>query len=173
MENHTPTSTPTAAERYTTIRERVCARLEAEGARYGIGRMVDLLLLELLTWMIAWCVNRDEQRLQEQACQNDIVSDDADFAGCGPAGGDAGDERGGDERGGDARGRTGRARAVVRGIAPVDPVAAGESCVSGAREACGRRHVAANLAAMGRSVSASDDGGRIFAGLFAKTELRN
>ena len=59
MEIHTPT----AAERYTTIRGRVCARLEAEGARYGIARMVDLIILELLTFMISWAISRAEQRL--------------------------------------------------------------------------------------------------------------
>ncbi len=148
MENHTPL--PTAAERYASIRDRICARLEAEGARYSVARMVDLLLVELLTWMIGWCVNRDEQRLLEQACQDEVVAE-PELAGGIVA-------IGGDER-----------RAVVRKIASAaDPVAADEDC-----PACERRHPVANLATIGRGVFALDDLCRVFAILFAKTELRN
>ncbi len=64
METHTLT----AVERYTNIRERVRLRLHAEGAKYDISRAVDLLLLELLTWMISWAAERSEWRLQQQAC---------------------------------------------------------------------------------------------------------
>ena len=185
METHTPL--PTSAERYASIRERICARLEAEGARYSVARMVDLLLLELLTWMIAWCVNRDEQRLLEQACQNDIVSADAGVAECAPAAGLA-------ATGGDA--------AVVRVIAAVaELVATGADCVRGkgrARAACGRRmrgrpahgrpafgRPALGRPALGRpafgrrhlattvqGLSALNDERRVFEALFAKTELR-
>ena len=166
MENHTPL--PTAAERYASIRDRICARLEAEGARYSVARMVDLLLLELLTWMIAWCVNRDEQRLLEQACQVEVVAE-PELAGGVAA-------TGGDERRGDERARVGRGRAVVREIvSTADPVATDEDCVRGegrVREVCGRRHPVANLATIGRCVFGLDDGCRVFAGLFAKTELR-
>ncbi len=152
MENHTPL--PTAAERYASIRDRICARLEAEGARYSVARMVDLLLLELLTWMIAWCVNRDEQRLLEQACQDDVVAEPEPV--------------GGDDRRGDAGTRDRRGRAVVRKIASAaEPVATVEDCA-----VCERRHPVADLATIGRGASALDDRYRDFAVLFAKTELR-
>ncbi len=162
MEN--PTPLPTATERYASIRDRMCARLEAEGARYSAARMVDLLLLELLTWMIAWCVNRDEQRLLEQACQVDVVAE-PELAGGFAA-------TGGDKCRGDASTRDGRVRAVVREIAPAPaPGATDEDCVRGegrARAVCRRWHPVA----MGRGVSAMDRECQVFPVLFAKTELR-
>ena len=132
--------------------------------------MVDLLLLELLTWMIAWCVNRDEQRLLEQACQEDLVSEPELAGGFAATG-----EDGGDELRGDASARAGRVRAVVRVItAATEPGATGEGRVRGqgrARATRGQWHLAANLATIGRGVPALGDGWRVFSGLFAKTEL--
>ncbi len=70
METHIPTST----ERYTIIRERMCARLDAEGPRYSVRRMVDLFVLDLITWMISMSVWRAEQRLLQQACEDEVVA---------------------------------------------------------------------------------------------------
>ncbi len=95
METHIPTP----AERYTVIRGKLCARLDAEGVRYGLRRMLDLLVLDLITYMINWCVWRAEQQLLEQAC-----GDDGAVAGIVAAGRDACTERRGAAGGSDGGG---------------------------------------------------------------------
>jgi hypothetical protein len=161
MENHTPS--PTATELYATIRDEMCARLEAEGARNTVARLVDLLFLQLLTLIIAWCTNRDEQRLLGQACQDDVVAEPELAGGFAATGGS------------NAGAPGGRARAVARVIAvAAEPIAADQACLGGegdARAVCGRRHPVADLATTARAVSALDCGCRVFWGLFAKTEL--
>jgi hypothetical protein len=123
METQTPL--PTAAERYATIRGRMCARLEAEGARYSIARMVDLLLLELLTYMIGWAIRRAEWRAEQEACRDDsgeeLVPGGA-FAATVVEGGDASAPRAG--------GRAVAAAAVAAtGGTPVIEATAREDCI--------------------------------------------
>ena len=94
METHTPT----AVERFTTIRGKLCRRLEAEGPRYNVARAVDLLILELMTWVISLAVARAERLQQEEACRDDAVA----AAGFATAGGDDGADRRGDANAPDA-----------------------------------------------------------------------
>jgi hypothetical protein len=124
----TPTPTPTAVERFTIIKEKLRLRLEAEGPRYGITRAVDLLVLELITWMISLAAARAEQRLQEQeACRDDAVAEPGPPGGFAVAGGDSGADCPGVAGGPGPQGR-----AVVRatGGAPVVDGAAHQDCIA-------------------------------------------
>src|ERR1700677_2014795 len=96
METHPPTP----AERYTLIRGKLRARLDAEGRRYSVDRAVDLLILEILTFMIGLCVARAEQGPQQQPCRDGASAEPRPAAA-----GDDGADRRGAAREPDARGR--------------------------------------------------------------------
>jgi hypothetical protein len=164
METHTPTP----AQRYATIRGRMCLRLEAEGPRYNIARMVDLLILELLTWMISWCINRAERDAERQASQDDARAE-PEWIG-------AVCDEGGDRRRADSDVPDVGRRVVVRAAVtaadgmPVFDGATEESCIrdeGDARAAAGPRQEAA----FGPSVTGVDYGFRVLRVRFAKIEL--
>ena len=176
METHTPAP----GERLTIIRGKLCARLDAEGPRYGVGRMVDLLVLEVMTYFIGLIISRAEQRLQQQeACREDAVT----AGGVAAADADDGADRREVADAADAGRRVAGRR--VAGSAAVDAVA-GTPVIDGATQedcirdegavgaACGRWHVVV----MAWTVSALDSGRRVLdvpleeTGQFAKTELR-
>ena len=152
METHTPTP----AERFTLIRGKLRARLDAEGRRYSIDRVVDLLVLEILTFMIGLCISRAEQGAEQQPCR--------DGAGAEPGPAAAGDD--GADRQGAARGPDARGRVAVS-------AAGGTPVIDGVTAVCERQpHERQNWAAMARIVPAVNYGSRVLEARFAKTELR-
>ena len=167
METHTPTP----AERYTALRGKLCLRLEAEGPRYGIARAVDLLVLQLITYMIYLALSRAER--QAEPCP--------DVAGAEPchiAAPDAGADR---------QAAAGRPDAGARPIAsatvaaacdtPVIDRATDEACTPDAGGAAATRerpperspHAPRPLAAMAWTAPILHDGHRFPAARFAKT----
>ena len=170
METHTPTQ----AERFTIIREKLRRRLQTEGPRYNIARALDLLVLEFMTWMISLAVSRAERGcepcLDDAGAEPEVVVAPGGTAAAGGVGGaecrgDA-DARHAGER---VAGGTGIAAA---GAAVVIDDATDEDCVpaeGGAHAACGcaprgRLH----LVAMAQGEPALGCGRPVLEGFFAK-----
>jgi hypothetical protein len=117
METHTPTP----VERFTTLKGKLCLRLDAEGPRYGIARAVDLLILMLITYVISLA----ELQAQQQACQDVVGGEPGAAEGTAATGGDGGVDRRSDAGAPDAGGR-----AVVRAaVAAVDLGAERDACI--------------------------------------------
>jgi hypothetical protein len=162
METHTPTP----AERFTILREKLCRRLDAEGPRYNVARMVDLLVLQIIMYMISVFISREQQGAQQQGAQQQACRDDAGVEPGRAAAGDAGADRPA-ARAPDARGRAAVSAEVATADEPL--------VVDGMAPACERRpherrpHERRHWPAMARTVPAMDCGSRVLDGLFAKT----
>jgi len=173
--------TPTlpAAERFTIIREKLRLRLDAEGPRYNIARAVDLLVLELITWMISLAISRAERGLDQQACQDDAGVEPGCIRAAGGFAGDDGDGGADRREAADAAHAGGRV-AVKAAVAAADGVpvidgATQENCVSDevcVRAECERRPCELrHLVAVAHAVAVLECGSWGLEARFAKMEL--
>jgi hypothetical protein len=143
-----------------------------------------MLMWHLFMRLISLFASLAERGPQQQACRDDAGAGPGRLgapAGFVAAGGDVGADCRGDGGAPDAGRRVAVSAAVAAaGGTPAIDGATQEDCIrneGGIRAVCGRpprgrRQLAANLAAMGRTVSALDHGRRVLQVRFAKMELR-